>query len=49
MIRGALEMILYKVDAYYTKDVLRGDATNEIRVALIERIQAEMADEYKES
>ena len=38
-----------KVRADCTTDVLRGDATDEIRVALIERIQEEMADEYKES
>ena len=48
IIRGAMEMILFKVDAYFTKDVLRGNDTNEIRVALIEKIQEEMADEYKE-
>ena len=49
VIRGALEMILLKVDAYYVKDVLRGDETNEIRVVLLEKLQAEMADEYKET
>mmetsp|Transcript_26232 Transcript_26232/g.80752 ORF Transcript_26232/g.80752 Transcript_26232/m.80752 type:complete len:191 (+) Transcript_26232:512-1084(+) len=49
VIRGALEMILLKVDCYYVKDVLRGDETNEIRVCLLEKMQVEMADEYKES
>merc|ERR1712216_179142 len=48
VIRGALEMILLKVDAYFVRDTLRGDDVNEIRVVLEKKIQAEMADEYKE-
>jgi trafficking protein particle complex subunit 3 len=36
IIRGALDMINIPVKAYYIKDVLRGDDSNEIRVELLE-------------
>lgn len=49
VIRGSLEMILLKVDAYFVRDTLRGDDVNEIRVVLKEKIQSDMADEYKET
>ena len=49
IIRGSLETILLKVDAYYVRDTLRGDDVNEIRVELIEKMNVEMADEYKET
>ena len=48
VIRGALEMIMMKVDAFFVRDVLRGDDVNEIRVELKERMVSEMDDQYKE-
>eukprot|EP00906_Rhabdomonas_costata_P023402 RCo033674 len=39
VIRGAMEMVMYKVECAFVKDVLRGDDTTEIRVTLIETLK----------
>ena len=44
IIRGALEMINLRVQAYFEKDTLRGDSEIEIRVVLLEIL----ADKYED-
>jgi len=41
VIRGALEMLLMRVECRFVKDMLRGDDTNEIRVVLKEILEEE--------
>ena len=36
ILRGALEMVNMKVNTYFRQDVLRGDATTELRLELLE-------------
>ena len=45
VIRGALEAINIKVECKYTKDTLKGNETNEIRVKLIEIIEEKLQEE----
>ena len=45
VIRGALEAINIKVECKYTKDTLKGNETNEIRVKLIEIIEETLQEE----
>lgn len=45
---GALEMVQMSVDCRFTKDVLKGDDTNEMRVELKGLVKNVMCDEYKE-
>ena len=47
IIRGALEMVNMKVNAYFKKDVLRGHDSNEIRVELKEIVQDKYEDDEK--
>eukprot|EP01064_Diplonema_japonicum_P006409 TRINITY_DN1425_c2_g3_i1.p1 TRINITY_DN1425_c2_g3~~TRINITY_DN1425_c2_g3_i1.p1 ORF type:complete len:188 (+),score=40.39 TRINITY_DN1425_c2_g3_i1:55-618(+) len=44
VIRGALEMVTWRVEAVFVKDVLRGDECTEIRITLLERLK----DEFKQ-
>lgn len=39
VIRGAMEMVMYKVECVFLKDVLRGDDLTEIKVTLIETLR----------
>mmetsp|Transcript_9386 Transcript_9386/g.35144 ORF Transcript_9386/g.35144 Transcript_9386/m.35144 type:complete len:189 (-) Transcript_9386:30-596(-) len=48
VLRGALEMIQYRVEVQFVRDVLRGDDVNELRVELKEIMNEEMSEEYKE-
>eukprot|EP00903_Cladosiphon_okamuranus_P015509 g14319.t1 len=48
VIRGALEMVQMKVTCRCTRDVLRGDDVNEIRVELKEMMEDVMDEDYKE-
>jgi len=41
VIRGALEMLLMRVECRFVKDMLKGDDTNEIRVVLKEILEEE--------
>ncbi|KAH9842127.1 Trafficking protein particle complex subunit BET3 [Teratosphaeria destructans] len=42
VIRGALEMVQLQVEVHFTSDVLRGNETTEMRVALVRYIEDEM-------
>jgi hypothetical protein len=46
VIRGGLEMVHWRVECFFVRDVLRGDETNEIRVVLKERIGEELVEGY---
>ncbi|KAK9171442.1 Transport protein particle (TRAPP) component family protein [Cryptosporidium meleagridis] len=48
VIRGALEQLQMQVVCYFVKDILRGDATNEIYLELKERLQEEFFDDDDE-
>lgn len=48
VIRGALEMVLMRVDVQFTKDVLKGDDMTEIRLTYKGLIEETMGDQYKE-
>mmetsp|Transcript_22003 Transcript_22003/g.70870 ORF Transcript_22003/g.70870 Transcript_22003/m.70870 type:complete len:192 (+) Transcript_22003:61-636(+) len=46
VVRGALEMVMMKVDCFFVRDTLRGDDVNELRLELKEILKDEMAEEY---
>lgn len=48
VIRGALEMLNYKVECTFVKSPLRGDDTHEIKVDLKQVLQDGAGDDYKE-
>lgn len=48
VIRGALEMLNYKVECTQTKSTLRGDEVDEIKVELKQVLQDGAGDDYKE-
>ena len=48
VIRGALEMLNYKVECTFVKSPLRGDETHEIKVDLKQVLQDGAGDDYKE-
>lgn len=48
VIRGSLEMLQMQVECHYTKEILRGDDVNEIRVELKGVIRNAMAESYKD-
>mmetsp|Transcript_5366 Transcript_5366/g.14516 ORF Transcript_5366/g.14516 Transcript_5366/m.14516 type:complete len:187 (-) Transcript_5366:962-1522(-) len=48
VIRGALEMLNYKVDCTFVKSPLRGDDVHEIRVDLKQVVAAGAGDDYKD-
>jgi hypothetical protein len=46
VMKGALEMVQLQVDCTFTKDVLKGDESNEIRVVLKRVLGNTMLEEY---
>ena len=48
VIRGALEMLNYKVECTLTKNTLKGDDVDEIKVELKQVLQDGAGDDYKE-
>ncbi len=48
VIRGALEMIKYRVECQFVKDTLKGDDVNEIRVELKQMVEESFMDDYNE-
>ncbi|GAB5035927.1 trafficking protein particle complex subunit 3 [Nannochloropsis oceanica] len=48
VIRGALEMIKYRVECRFVKDGLKGDEVNEIRVELKQILEESFGEEYNE-
>lgn len=48
VIRGAMEMLNYKVECTFVKSPLRGDDTHEIKVDLKQVLQDGAGDDYKE-
>ena len=48
-IRGALEMILLSVRCKFLRDTLRGDEVNEIQVEILEVMEEQMGDDYKDN
>jgi hypothetical protein len=48
VIRGALEMLNYKVECTLVKSTLRGDEVDEIKVDLKQVLQDGAGDDYKE-
>mmetsp|Transcript_15356 Transcript_15356/g.24089 ORF Transcript_15356/g.24089 Transcript_15356/m.24089 type:complete len:189 (-) Transcript_15356:86-652(-) len=48
VIRGALEMLNYKVDCTFLKSPLKGDEIHEIKVELKQVLQDGAGDDYKE-
>jgi len=49
VVRGALEMLNYKVECNFVKSPLRGDDTHEIKVDLKQVLQDGAGDDYKEA
>ena len=49
VIRGALEMISLRAECRYLRDTLRGDEVNEIQVQIMEVLEEQMGDEYKDN
>jgi len=41
-------MVRLRVEVVFEEDVLRGGSTNEVRVRLLEMMDEEMGEEYKE-
>ena len=48
VIRGALEMIKYRVECRFVKDGLKGEEVNEIRVELKQMVEESFGEEYNE-
>ena len=48
VIRGALEMIKYRVECRFVKDTLKGDEVNEIRVELKQMVEESFGEEYND-
>jgi trafficking protein particle complex subunit 3 len=48
-LRGALEMILLQVRCKFLRDTLRGDDVNEIQVEILEVMEEQMGDDYKDN
>lgn len=48
VLRGALEMIQYRIECDFARDTLKGDDVNEIRVSLKEVIAEEIGEGYAE-
>ncbi|KAG7343300.1 transport protein particle TRAPP component [Nitzschia inconspicua] len=48
IIRGALEMLNYKVECTLVKNILKGDDVDEIKVELKQILQDGAGDDYKE-
>ena len=47
IIQGAMAAIMYKVEATFVEDTLRGDARNRIRVVLSQVLKDTAAEEYR--
>jgi len=48
-IRGALEMIQIRAECRFLRDTLRGDEVNEIQVTILEVMEEQMGDDYKDN
>ena len=47
VIQGAMAAIMYKVEATFAEDTLRGDARNRIKVVLSQVLKDTAAEEYR--
>eukprot|EP00656_Telonema_subtile_P004869 TRINITY_DN12220_c0_g1_i1.p1 TRINITY_DN12220_c0_g1~~TRINITY_DN12220_c0_g1_i1.p1 ORF type:complete len:137 (-),score=33.32 TRINITY_DN12220_c0_g1_i1:340-750(-) len=43
--RGALEMVSFKVECEFVREMLRGETENEIRIKLVEKLKSDYAPE----
>jgi len=45
VVRGAFEMVSFKVECRFVRDMLKGESENEIRIKLIEKLKSDYAPE----
>lgn len=48
-IRGALEMIQLRAECKFLRDTLRGDEVTEIEVEILEVMEEQMGEDYKDN
>ena len=48
-LRGALEMVQLKVECAFVRDTLKGDEVNEITVEILQVMEEQMGDDYKDN
>jgi hypothetical protein len=48
-LRGALEMVQLKVECSFVRDTLRGDEVNEMAVEILQVMEEQMGDDYKDN
>jgi len=48
-LRGALEMVQLKVECAFVRDTLKGDEVNEMTVEILQVMEEQMGDDYKDN